>query len=195
MEERYLRHDLGERVVHWVLATSCILLILSGLNIRFPGIIPIGDMNTARSVHFIFMYFFIFSWVFHVYHTLATEFREEIVGARDFKNIPLVMKYYLFLTDEMPTYLKYNSLQKLTYNILWLMILIQIVTGLFLYWPDRFMGATDAIGGIMAARLLHDFLSYLFISFIIVHVYMILAEDVRGLWAMFTGYYYRRIDR
>ncbi len=195
MEERYLRHDLSERIVHWFMAISCILLILSGLNIRYPGIIPWGDMNTTRFVHFVSMYVLIFSFVFHVYHTLATEFRDEITGWEDIKKIPAVLKYYLFLSDVHPVYTKYNALQKLTYNILWVMILIQIVTGAVMYWPSTFMGLADALGGLMAVRILHNFMNYLFIAFLIIHIYMIVLEDIRGLWAMFHGYYYRRVGR
>jgi Ni/Fe-hydrogenase 1 B-type cytochrome subunit len=192
MEERYLRHDASERIVHWLMALSITLLIISGLSIRFPGFLGWGTMNTARFIHFIFMYVLIFSWIFHVYHTLRVECKEEIIGVNDIKGFPRILKYYLFLSDDHPLYTKYNPVQKLAYNILWILILIQVVTGLALYWPEKFMGFTHALGGIMAFRILHDFLTYIFISFIIVHVYMALLEDVRSVWAMFHGYYYRK---
>ncbi len=195
MEERYLKHDIAERIVHWLMALSCIFLILSGLNIRYPGLIPVGDMNTARFTHFVSMYVLIFSFVFHVYHTLVVEFKEEITGLEDIKKMPAVLRYYLFLSDVHPLYTKYNPLQKLTYNLLWVMILIQIITGAVLYWPSALMGLSNALGGLMAARMLHNFMNYLFIAFLIVHVYMVLLEDIRGLWAMFHGYYYRRVGR
>lgn len=195
MEERYLKHDVFERVVHWVMALSVFVLILSGLNVRFPGLIPWADMNSSRYLHFIAMYALTFSWLAHIYHTVIVERREELTGFGDLKQIPCVIKYYLFLTDEMPVYLKYNPLQKLIYNGLWAMIFIQVATGFMLYWPASFMGVTNALGGLMAIRLLHDFMTYLFISFIIAHVYLVLVEDVRGLWAMIHGYYYRRTGR
>ncbi|HHL39488.1 MAG TPA: hypothetical protein ENJ37_03175 [Deltaproteobacteria bacterium] len=192
MEERYLRHDLAERIVHWVMALSVLLLMGSGLNIRYPGLIPAGDMNGARSLHFISMYALVFSWLFHVYHTLAVERRTEIFGVSDLRNLPRTAAYYLFLADEPPAFVKYNPLQKLTYNLLWALIFVQALTGFGLYWPARLMAVNELMGGLMAVRMLHDFLMYVFASFIIVHLYLVLTEDIRALWAMFHGYYYRR---
>lgn len=195
VEERYLKHDLFERVVHWVMALSVIVLILSGLNIRFPGFVPWGDMNSSRFLHFVSMYFLIFSWLAHIFHTIVFEFKDEIFCPSELRRIPGMIRYYLFLTEEHPPYTKYNPLQKLFYNGLWLLIFIQVATGLLLYWPAPTMGASDALGGLMAVRILHDFMTYIFISFIIAHVYLVLVEDVRGLWAMFHGYYFRRVEQ
>ncbi len=195
MEERYLRHDLPERIVHWLMAISVILLILTGLNIRYPGIIPALDMNGSRYIHFVSMYVLIFSWIFHIYHTLRMERQGEVFSWQDIKQLPGTIKYYLFLTDVHPVYIKYNPLQKLAYNVVWLLILVQVVTGLVLYWPHTFMGLADMFGGLMAVRILHDFMTYVFISFLLVHVYLILTEDIRTLWAMFHGYYFRRTER
>lgn len=193
-EQRYLRHDLTERIVHWLMAGSVIVLIVTGLQVRFPGCMQWWSMNTARFLHFVFMYLFIFSWLFHLYHTLAVEFHEEITGWRDIRKIPQVLKYYLFMSDEHPLFVKYNALQKAGYNMLEVLILIQVVTGICLYWPTRLMGLTDLLGGLMAVRIVHDFMNYVFISFIIVHVYLVVLEDIRNLWAMFHGYYYRRVQ-
>lgn len=191
MGERYLKHDMLERIIHWVMALSVILLILSGLNIRFPGLIPWGNMNSSRFIHFISMYALIFAWLAHTYHILAIEFKTEIVNWNDIKGIPEIIRYYLFLTDTHPVYTKYNPLQKLSYNFVWVMILIQVITGVLLYWPASAMGITNYFGGLMAVRILHDFMTYLFISFTIVHLYLILSEDIRSLWAMIQGYSYR----
>jgi Ni/Fe-hydrogenase 1 B-type cytochrome subunit len=195
MEERYLKHDLFERVTHWVMALSVIVLILTGLNIRFPGCLPWADMNTSRFFHFIAMYALIFSWLAHIYHTVIAERATELFYPSELKKIPGVVKYYLFISDEPPRFLKYNPMQKLMYNGIWVLIFIQVATGILLYWPKSFMGITNALGGLMAMRMLHDFMTYVFISFIIVHVYLVLVGDIRGLWAMFHGYYFRRTGR
>ncbi len=196
MEERYLRHDLGERVIHWLMALSVIALILTGLNIRFPGCIPWGTMDTSRFIHFVSMYVLIFSFIAHVYHTLVMERAAEIFNVKDLGGLWGTLKYYLFLTDEHPVISeKYNPLQKLSYNVLWLMILVQIVTGLPLYWPSELMWLSSIFGGLMALRILHDFMNYVFIAFLLAHVYIVLTDDIRAFWAMFHGYYYRKVDR
>ncbi|MBI5587036.1 MAG: cytochrome b/b6 domain-containing protein [Deltaproteobacteria bacterium] len=193
MGERYLRHDFFERAVHWVMALSVILLIPSGLDIRFPGLIPwgFGTMNSARFIHFVSMYALIFSWLAYTIHLIVDEFKTEIIRWSDIKGLPEMVRHYLFLTEKRPAYPKYNPLQKLAFNIVWVMILIQAATGAMLYWPALTMGITSYFGGLMAVRVLHDFMTYIFISFIIIHIYLVLSSDIRNLWAMINGYSYR----
>lgn len=193
MGELYLKHSLYERVVHWVMALAVLLLVLSGLNIRFPGLIPWGmsTMNSARFVHFVSMYALMFSWLAYTVHLVFDEFRDEVVGRADIKGLPAMLRYYLFLSGAHPEYPRYNPLQKLSYNVVWVMALVQIVTGAMLYWSSRTMWAADYLGGLMAIRVLHDFMTYLFISYIIVHVYLVLSSDIRDFWAMINGYRYR----
>jgi Ni/Fe-hydrogenase 1 B-type cytochrome subunit len=193
-EERYLKFDFFERIIHWCMALSIIALIITGLNIRYPGLIFGMTMNTARFVHFVSMYVLIFSWMSHVYHTLVIERGEEISGIKDIKALPTIIKYYLFLSDEHPQYTRYNPLQKIAYNVIWICIFIQIITGLPLYWPAKLMWLSNMLGGVMALRILHDFMTYIFITYLLFHVYLVLTEDIRSLWAMFHGYYYRRVE-
>jgi Ni/Fe-hydrogenase 1 B-type cytochrome subunit len=174
---------------------SIIALILSGLYIRFPGTIPWATMNTARFIHFVSMYVLIFSWIAYTYHTLRIEWSDEVTGCKDLKAMPGVLKYYLILTDEHPVSTKYNPIQKISYNIVWFFILVQIITVLPLYWPSELMWLTAILGGPMAIRILHDFMTYLFIAFLFIHVYLVLTDDIRSLWAMFHGYYYRKVNR
>jgi Ni/Fe-hydrogenase 1 B-type cytochrome subunit len=191
MGERYLKHSLFERVTHWVMALAVILLVSSGLNIRFPGLVPWGEMNSARFVHFVSMYALIFSWLAYTVHLVFDEFRTEVVRPADIRGLPAMIRYYLFLSRTRPEYPRYNPLQKLSYNIVWVMVLIQIITGAMLYWSSETMRAADYLGGLMAIKVLHDFMTYLFISYIIVHVYLVLSSDIRDLWAMINGYRYR----
>ncbi len=188
-ETSYLKHDLMERVIHWAMALSCITLIVTGLAIRFPGILIIDEMNCVRFYHFVSMYVLICSFVAHLYHTLTVEFKNEIFCFDDLKKLPQTIKYYLFISKELPEHTKYNPLQKLSYNFVWVLILLQILTGAPMYWPDKLFALTEFFGGIMAVRVLHDFITYIFISFLIAHVYLVLSEDIKSLWAMITGYY------
>ncbi len=187
-EKRVLKHDIFERITHWVLAFSVIILIVSGLSIRYPGSFGFKTMNGARYIHFIFMYALIFSTLFHIYHSFVAEFKNDIFKPSDIKGLGPVIKYYLFLSDTLPPHEKYNALQKLTYNLLWILIILQALTGIVLYVPLKFEGLTLLFGGLMSARVLHDFLTYIFIAFIISHLYLVLSEGVSSVWTMITGY-------
>ena len=193
MAELYLKHSLYERAVHWVMAVSVVLLVLSGLNIRFPGLIPwgFGTMNSARFVHFVSMYALIFAWFAYTVHLVFDEFKTEVIGADDIKGLPNMIRYYFFLSGRHREYPRYNPLQKLSYNIVWVMVLVQVVTGAGMYWPTRTMGLASYVGGLMALRVLHDFMTYIFISYTIVHVYLVFSSDIRDFWAMINGYRYR----
>lgn len=193
--ERYLKHDLAERLLHWVMAVTVIMLILTGLYIRFPGILPFDGMNSARSIHFISMYVLVFTTIAHIYHTFKLEFKNEIFCPSDFKGLIEIIKYYTFLSDELPRFEKYNAIQKLSYHGVWILIIIQAVTGFAMYWPDKLMWLTSNLGGVMALRILHNFVSYVFICFIMVHVYMVFLAGVKTVTAMITGYHYREPEQ
>jgi Ni/Fe-hydrogenase 1 B-type cytochrome subunit len=136
------------------------------------------------------MYALIFSWLALpcTWYSMSSGPRS---CAQPHKGLPAFIKYYLFLSGTRPEYPRYNPLQKLSYNIVWVMVLIQIITGAMLYWSSETMRAADYLGGLMAIKVLHDFMTYLFISYIIVHVYLVLSSDIRDLWAMINGYRYR----
>ncbi len=191
--ERYLKHDWIERVFHWVHVINVILLILSGIQIRVPNWHIFGSLNNARIVHFVDMYIFLLLGVIHVYLFFAMgKYKVAMFNLSDFADLIPTIKWYLFLSDQRPDYAKYNVLQKLAYAALFVVSSLQVLIGFALYRPDLFGGVVNLAGGLVLLRAYHYLIAWLFISFTGVHLYLTLAEDIRLLWAMIHGYYYRK---
>jgi len=193
--QRIRNHDIIERVGHWIHLLNMVLLILSGLQIHAPWFNVFGSMNTARLVHFVDMYLFLFIGIFHVYQFFATG-KWRIAGPTpsNLKSTGGTVRYYLFLTDRKPPYNKYNPLQIITYFLLFVLSAVQAVLGFALYWPVRLHAVVDFFGGPIGVRQAHYVVSWVFISFTAVHLYLVLTQPLTMTRSMVTGSYWRRAD-
>lgn len=191
-EDRYYKHDGVERFTHWTHMVDTIFLILSGIQIHYPGFSVFGTMQTARFVHLVSGYLFIFLGVFHVYFFFALgKHRVAMPRFADLGEIAPLLRYYLFLSSDRPDYAKYNVLQKFSYAGLFAVSLLQAVLGFALYWPAAFAAVLAAFGGAVSVRIWHTTVMWIFLSFTAVHLYLVLTEDVRLVKAMIDGYYVR----
>lgn len=191
--QRIRNHDIFERLGHWIHLLNMVLLILSGIQIHSPGFNVFGSMNTARLVHFMDMYLFLFIGVFHVYQFFSTgKWRTAGPIPSNLKSTGSTIKYYLFLTDRKPLYEKYNPLQIITYFLLFAISAVQAVLGFALYWPVRLHVLVNAFGGLMSLRQAHYILSWVFISFTAAHLYLVLTQPSALTRSMVTGSYWRR---
>jgi len=50
-EERYYKHDGFERFTHWTHTLDTVILVLSGMQIHYPGFSVFGAMQNARFLH------------------------------------------------------------------------------------------------------------------------------------------------
>lgn len=192
-EERYYKHDGVERISHWFHMVNTFLLILTGLQIHYPGFSLFGAMQTARFLHIVSGYLFFLLGVLHVYFFFALgKHRVAMPRLSDAGEIGPVVKYYLFLTDEKPDYAKYNVLQKLSYAALFVVSFLQAVLGFALYWPVALASVIVFFGGAVSVRIWHTTVMWVFLSFTVVHVYLVLTEDIRLVKAMVDGYYFRK---
>jgi Ni/Fe-hydrogenase 1 B-type cytochrome subunit len=193
--ERIRKHDLPERIAHWVHLVNMILLVLSGMQIHFPAFNIFGSMSNARFVHFVDMYLFFFLGVFHVYQFFA-EGKWFTAGPapRNMRGFGATLKYYAFLSASKPEYGKYNPLQILTYFLLFAVSALMAVVGFTLYWPVQLAPIVNLFGGLMTLRQVHYLLSWVFISFSVVHIYLILTQPLKYARAMVTGSYWRKAN-
>jgi Ni/Fe-hydrogenase 1 B-type cytochrome subunit len=193
--ERIRKHDLIERVAHWVHLANMILLVLSGMQIHFPAFNIFGTTSNARFVHFVDMYLFFFLGVFHVYQFFAEgKWLSAGPAPRNMHGFWATLKYYAFMSKEKPEYGKYNPLQIVTYFLLFAISAVMAVVGFTLYWPIQLAALVSLFGGLMTLRQVHYVLSWVFISFSIVHIYLILTQPLKYTRAMVTGSYWRKAN-
>ncbi|NJD61379.1 MAG: hypothetical protein FIA93_01490 [Deltaproteobacteria bacterium] len=193
-EERYYKHDGVERFTHWTHVVDTILLILSGIQIHYPGFSIFGSMLTARFVHLVSGYLFLFLGILHVYFFFALgKYGIAMPAVSDLGEIGPVLRYYLFIDTTKPDYAKYNVLQKFAYAALFVVSFLQAVLGFALYWPVALAPVLSLFGGAVSVRIWHTTIMWVFLSFTAVHLYLVLSEDLRLTKAMWDGYYYRKI--
>jgi thiosulfate reductase cytochrome b subunit len=202
MKRIYL-HPLPIRFWHWVNALGFIILIVTGVQIRFGNVIQLLSFDTAVKVHswlgFILLANY-FIWLLYYLLTLNIKiYIPPLHHPIEFTRKALRQaKFYgwgIMVGDENPHHStpdnKFNPMQQVSYlMIMAALIPVQIITGLFLWDPNLFGKYINLIGGIQIADTIHVLLFIFFSAFIIVHFY--LATLGHTTWAhiiaMFTGY-------
>ncbi|RNC29026.1 MAG: Quinone-reactive Ni/Fe-hydrogenase B-type cytochrome subunit [Candidatus Dichloromethanomonas elyunquensis] len=180
-------HPFSHRVSHWINLVNFSVLIVTGFLIHAPfqGI----QMNMARSLHFFFMYVLMINGLVRLYLGFFgknKDYTEFFFSQLDVKTLIPQIKFYLFLGPHPKTN-KYNPLQKLAYLALPLFTIFQAFTGLILYFPVRFQGLADSLGGLAAVRGIHYVTMWVFILIICVHIYLAFTEAYDQVGLMFFG--------
>jgi Ni/Fe-hydrogenase 1 B-type cytochrome subunit len=212
-EEQLVRVYVWEmpvRIAHWLIFLSILVLGFTGYYIYDPFIISRGNsvflMATMRFVHEVTAFVFIgavllrFYWFFK--GNRWAHWRSFVpLEAWWRRGIWKQLKYYLFLRREPDSEVGHNPLAAATYGVVYLLMLLEILTGLVLYDYVNgvghgvlgfFVGWLPALIGIGAVREIHFLIMFAFLAFLIHHVYsavLIGIEERSGLMAgIFSGY-------
>jgi len=193
-------HPLSLRIWHWINTGLIVLLILTGVRLRVPGINFLFAYRNTVLIHRVTGWVLMVSYLFWlVYSIVGGNLRKNYAfHRRDVKNAYCQALYYAFgvfrgepnpcpATPEE----KFNVLQKVAYIGVQLALTpIIIITGIFFTNIPYFHGAIAAIGGIRILDAVHVIVAYCFVIYLIVHVYMstLGARPLTHIKAMFTGY-------
>ena len=200
--ERIYVNPLPVRIWHWMNAVGFVLLILTGLQIRYLGLVQLVSFKTAVQLHntigfvlianfLIWLCFYLFSDKIKVYHPQLSPSKHFLATFRQ-------MRYYgygIFRGDPNPHHVsalaKFNPLQSVMYQIV-MMVLVpaQFYTGVLLWDVTRFAGQVDALGGMRIVDTVHVLVFIFFCGFIVMHVYLSSLGHTPSAHfkAMFTGY-------
>jgi len=195
-------HPLPVRIWHWVNALGFVVLILTGMHIRYADLFQLTSYATAVSIHnwtgaalvanyFVWLCFYLFTDKITVYHP-------ELKPAKYFADSIRQMQYYGYgifrgapNPHHMSAYRKFNALQSTMYQIVMILLVpIQFYTGILLWNVDLFGGTITALGGIRVVANVHVALFIFFTAFIFGHVYLgSLGHTTSAHFkAMVTGY-------
>ena len=175
-------HPLPVRFWHWVNAGGFVLLILSGFQIRFAESLGFMSFDSAVTVHnwvgiavildyFVWAIFYFGTGKIRIYFPNPMTFLPRMIKQA---------KYYgfgIFIGDENPHVMtaenKFNAMQQKAYLLLmFVMVPLQFLTGLFLWDMVRFDGMINAFGGLKNVDTIHVFIFYFFAVFMVVHAYL-----------------------
>ncbi len=187
---RILRFDGFERFVHWLTATSFIVLGLTGLNISFGRslLLPLMDPQTFSNWS---------EWAKYSHNYLSFAF-----------TIGVIVMFLMWVGRNLPTAAdvtwvkmgggmfdksdsthapawKFNAGQKLLYWLVMLASLAMIISGFMLLFPFYY-GLN--VGNMELAEIFHGVVAMLFIALICAHIYLGTLGMEGAFDAMGNGY-------
>ena len=187
-----LEHPWPAVIMHWAHLLSFFVLIGTGMQIHAHAG-WFGTIEAVRQVHFVAMYVFILTTIVRIYWAFfgpGTAALGGLVRHRDWKFFALNMAdvrqtpqwiaYYLFLRKTKPHVVKYGSLQKLTYAILFpLGILVMALSGFAMFAPTAgsMLWLTNVVGGLNGVRLIHYLVMWVLVVFFMIHFYLVVVEE------------------
>jgi thiosulfate reductase cytochrome b subunit len=198
--ERAYVYSVYDRVWHWIMAICGIVLLVTGFKIHLGPAWSLIDMAAAVTAHnaaAIVLTANAFLTLF--YHLTTNAIQKYIPGASDLLGrITKQLDYYLrgiFTGAPNPTVKtpkrRLNPLQQLTYLALFSLLLPwQIITGMLIWSAARWAGVDTFIGGLTIVAPLHNLGSWFFLSFFVLHHYLITtgATPLAELRTMVSGY-------
>jgi thiosulfate reductase cytochrome b subunit len=193
-------YSLYERIWHWLQAAAILVLSVTGMEIHAPERLTLLGFAAASQVHEAAALFTIANGFLALFTHLATgAIRQYLPTPRDvFTQGWLQARYYMvgiFRGEPHPfargPQRKLNILQQITYlMILNLLLPAQIVTGALLWEAARVPTLVERLGGLSAIATVHVAAAWLFIAFIVMHVYLTTTgpSPLAHIRSMITGY-------
>ncbi|HEX6364431.1 MAG TPA: cytochrome b/b6 domain-containing protein [Albitalea sp.] len=200
--ERIYVNPLPVRIWHWTNAVGFVLLILTGLQIRYLGLVEVIPFRTAVQLHnwtgFVLIANFLIWLCFYLFTDKIRVYHPELRPRRHFLRTFRQMRYYgygIFRGDPNPHHAnaleKFNPLQSVMYQIVMMVLVpVQFYTGVLLWDVARFSGQVEALGGVRIVDTVHVLIFIFFSGFIFMHVYLSSLGHTPSAHfkAMLTGY-------
>jgi len=195
-------HPIPVRIWHWTNAIGFVLLILTGLQIRYRDIFGMASFEAAVRIHnfvgFVLMGAYLLWLGFYLFSDKIKNYQMELNPVKFFIATVRQAVFYgygIFHGGENPhhtsAYTKFNPMQKLTYDFIMLVFVpVQFLSGLLLWDVQRFGWAITTLGGVRVVDTVHVLLFIFFAAFLPVHIYLATLGHTPGAHfkAMFNGY-------
>ena len=181
-----LRYRTKQRIVHALLATSFVLLLLTGLVLLWDPLGFLASGGTSRLIHRIGA--LIFMAVPIAYLVLDPKGAKELVydsfryDKDDVAWFRYMYRYFLGHAAEMPPQGRLNAGQKLHHAAVIVVSATVVISGLLLWFAKPVMGAT-AFSWVVVA---HDLSMLLLTLFLIGHLYF--TYVYKAISGMTTGW-------
>jgi Ni/Fe-hydrogenase b-type cytochrome subunit len=199
------------RAMHWAAAISIAVLVITGFTVGRPYFLPQGEMQGQffigwmRLFHFVAAGVLVATAIVRLYWLVVGNKFERLpalfpVRRRDWVNMFRQVKFYLLIHPEKaPHYLGHNPLQQLAYTAVYLAAAVMVLTGFAMYGQANPGGLIRAstiwvpalFGSVQNVKLVHHVLTWFFIMFVPLHIYLAIRADVleRGgaISSIFTG--------
>lgn len=202
------------RIFHWLRASSILVLVITGFYISWPFLVApeSSDVLVQGYIRFVHLVFgFVLTAVTLVRFYLFF-FGKSDIERRSFRDVMSLkswitqLKSYLW-SGHLHKSGVYGPLQFMTYVAISFAALIICITGLVLYANVYHLGMggimwesaawiTVQMGGLAQVRIWHHYLTWVFIIFTVIHVYMAVWSGIRfkhnSVDSIVSGYDYHK---
>jgi Ni/Fe-hydrogenase 1 B-type cytochrome subunit len=157
-------------------------LIITGFYIHRPFIGGAGFlMSLTRGVHFFFAAVLVIAVVVRIISMFVgkdRDWRSFLPTWSDIKLLPRIIAYYAYMGKEPELEKKYNPLQMISYCLAFILVIFQIISGLAMKYPDGAFSWFNygLFNNEIEVRIAHFVVTWLFIMFIMIHVYLTIRE-------------------
>jgi len=207
------------RINHWAMAFVIFALIGTGFLIAYPFTLQTGatwqkfSVGEIRFWHIFFGMLLGFLFLWRVYLAFFSTFKADWKDFLSFTNIPdsiRQIKFYLLIDKKSPPHSGlYGPMQSMAYLGLLAMVFFILITGLILMGAGYHAGLTgwiyailrpveNLLGGLATVRYIHHVLTWGFVLFIVLHVYMAFWYDAvlkeGTISSMVSGYMFEKGD-
>ena len=196
------------RIFHWIMVAMILILFVTGILIAKPAQVmtpeptyTLTSMDLVRDIHFVAAFIFCAAFILRIYGFIINKgdrlfprvweghFYEETVD---------VALHYMLLKPHHASFLR-NPLARMSYAGLYVLVLIEVLTGFAMYFMNKpngvgallFGWVNPLLGGEMMAHIVHHYVAWFIILFAIGHLYMVIrAEFMEGeseVSSMFSG--------
>lgn len=195
-------HPLPVRIWHWTNAVGFVTMILTGMQIRYVGLIDVVPFRTVVSIHnfvgFVLIANYCLWLLFYLTSDRIRAYHSEL-NPRKFFTGALRQAYFygfgIFRGEPNPftptVYRKFNPLQSMTYQLIMLILLpIQCFTGVLLWDLTRFSRTVAFFGGVRVVDTVHVLIFTVFVFYILFHAYLgtLGRTPTEKFKAMFDGF-------
>lgn len=185
------------RAMHWTAVIALLVLVVTGLYIGKPYFMTSGEasshflMGWVRFSHFLAAAVLVMTAIVRVYWLFMGNRYERLaalfpVRKRDWSNLVQMVRFYLMVKPEQaPKYLGHNPLQQLSYTAIYGVAAVMVLTGFALYGQSNPGGVIYSLtnwmgrllGGMQVVRFIHHALTWAFLIFVPLHVYLAIRAD------------------
>ena len=200
MSEKLYLYTVYERIWHWLQTVLIFMLIFTGAGIRFPDYCRLCDFLLLVRLHKILGFVLLVNAFLALFYHLSTGYIKQFIPEpKDFISMAIRLSIYymrdIFRGEWHPFkrdfHHKLNPLQQIIYLVILNILLpFQVISGILLwgsqYWPDQ----VDRLIDVSVLTEAHSLASWLFVAFIIGHVYMTTTgpTPLSYLKGMITGW-------
>ena len=185
--------QLPVRLAHWVIVFSIVGLSITGAIIGNGNMGWLaghdGGMNLTRSVHMFFAWIFLVAvigrliWMF-----MGNKYSrwDQFIPVAKERRVQMLetLKYYAFMRKLPPNLAGHNPLAGMAYAAIYALFVVQALLGIGLYGVEHpgtiFAALTSWVFNLVTlpgVRLIHHLLMWVFIVFVIQHLYSMSIVD------------------